>query len=92
MTSDDREPTPPSATVPDALPPDPAAYDSERAAHARARGLAAPYIAGGGDPEPAVGQAEERRYGRLLLWMVAVIVFGGFVLGFIGMLVGGPAT
>ena len=33
------------------LPPDPEAYDSPRAAQARARGLAAPYIAGGHDPD-----------------------------------------
>ena len=79
---------------PAALPPDPAAYDSERAVHARARGLPAPYIAGGNDPDPSTGLAEERRYGRLLVWMIAVIVLGGFVLGFIGLLVsgGGPAT
>lgn len=63
------------------LPPDPAAYDSPRAAAARARGLAAPYIAGGRDPDPDAGLREERFYGRILLVMVAVIVLGGFVLG-----------
>jgi hypothetical protein len=63
------------------LQPDPAAYDSERNALARARGLAAPYIAGGRDPEPEAGRREERFYLRLLLVMVAVIVIGGFVLG-----------
>jgi hypothetical protein len=36
---------------PQPLPPDPDAYDSPRAAQARARGLAAPYIAGGEDPD-----------------------------------------
>ncbi len=66
---------------PDQLPPDPAAYDSPRAAAARARGLAAPYIAGGRDPDPDAGLREERFYGRILLVMVAVIVLGGFVLG-----------
>ena len=60
-----------------ALPPDPEAYDSERNAHARARGLAAPYIAGGRDPDPEPGRREERFYGRLLLIMVAVIVASG---------------
>lgn len=65
------------------LPPDPEAYDSVRAQHARARGLAAPYIAGGRDPDPDAGRREERFYGRLLLFMVLVLVFGGFVVGFI---------
>jgi hypothetical protein len=73
---------------PDALPPDPAAYDSERNALARARGLAAPYIAGGRDPDPATGHREERFYGRLLLAMVIVIVLGGFVLGIITNVIG----
>lgn len=65
------------------LPPDPTAYDSERNAAARARGLAAPYIAGGRDPEPDEGRRQERFYGRLLLIMIVVIVAGGFVLGII---------
>jgi hypothetical protein len=72
----------------DVLPPDPAAYDSERNALARARGLAAPYIAGGRDPDPESGHREERYYGRLLLLMVAAIVLAGFVLGIIANLVG----
>jgi hypothetical protein len=71
-----------------ALPPDPEAYDSERNAHARARGLAAPYIAGGRDPEPETGRREERFYGKLLLAMVGLIVFGGFALGIISSLLG----
>jgi hypothetical protein len=70
------------------LPPDADAYDSERNAHARARGLAAPYIAGGRDPEPEVGRKEERFYGRLLLAMVGLIVLGGFALGIISNLLG----
>lgn len=65
------------------LPPDPEAYDSVRAQHARARGLAAPYIAGGRDPDPDAGRREERFYGRLLVIMVLVVVFGGFVVGVI---------
>jgi hypothetical protein len=75
------------------LPPDPEAYDSDRARIARARGLAAPYIAGGRDPEPAAGRREERFYGRLLLIMIAVIVLGGFVVGIVAVLLGiaGPA-
>lgn len=70
------EPTPTTT-----LPPDPEAYDSVRAQHARARGLAAPYIAGGRDPEPQTGLREERFYGRLLLVMVVSVVLGGFVIG-----------
>jgi hypothetical protein len=72
----------------DSLPPDPAAYDSPRAERARAKGLKAPYIAGGRDPDPAAGRAEERRLGRLLLLMVIVIVASGFVLGTIVALLG----
>ena len=68
---------------PTQLPADPEAYDSVRAQHARARGLAAPYIAGGRDPEPEVGRREERFYGRLLLAMVAFLILGGFVIGFV---------
>jgi hypothetical protein len=70
------------------LPPDPAAYDSPRAERARAKGLKAPYIAGGQDPDPAAGRAEERRLGRLLVLMVAVIVASGFVIGTIVALLG----
>lgn len=70
------------------LPPDPAAYDSARAQQARARGLAAPYIPGGRDPDPEPGRREERFYGRLLLAMVVVIAFGAFVLGIIANLLG----
>jgi hypothetical protein len=69
--------------APEPLPPDPEAYDSPRAAAARARGLSAPYIAGGRDPDPGAGSREERFYLGLLLAMVAVIVLGGFVLGII---------
>ena len=41
----------------------------------------APYIAGGEDPDPEAALAVDRRYGRLLLWMVIVIVLAGFVIG-----------
>ena len=70
------------------LPPDPEAYDTERSAHARARGLAAPYIAGGRDPNPEVGRGEERFYLRLLLAMVALIIIAGFVVGIAANLLG----
>jgi hypothetical protein len=79
-------PTPPDTDTP--LLPDPEAYDTERNAHARARGLAAPYIAGGRDPQPEVGRNEDRFYGRLLLVMVGLIVLGGFLLGIIANLLG----
>ena len=68
-------------TVPGPLPPDPAEYDSARAQIARAKGLEAPYIAGGQDPDPQAGLEEERHYGKLLLWMVLALMFGGFVIG-----------
>jgi hypothetical protein len=70
------------------LPADPEAYDSPRGVQARARGLAAPYIAGGTDPDPETGRREERRYLVLLLVMVVVIVLSGFVLGYLAQIVG----
>lgn len=63
------------------LPPDPVLYDSPRAQRAREKGLEAPYIAGGDDPDIGTALAEERRYGRLLVWMVVAIVAAGFVIG-----------
>jgi hypothetical protein len=71
--------------VPDSvqLPPDPTAYDSPRNAIARNKGLEAPYIVGGEDPDPATGLAEERKLLRWLIWMVAGLVFGGFILGIV---------
>jgi hypothetical protein len=62
-------------------PADPGQYDSPRARIARAKGLEAPYIAGGRDPDPERGLLEQRRYGRLLLAMVLGLMFGGFVIG-----------
>jgi hypothetical protein len=69
------------------LPPDPDSFDEVRNEHARKRGLAAPYIAGGRDPDPEAGRAEERRYLRLLLIMVVVIVLSGFILGILANLI-----
>ena len=71
------------------LPPDPDAYDSPRASQARARGLNAPYIAGGLDPDPEAGRREERRYLRILIAVIVVVVLSGFVLGYIQQLLGG---
>ena len=66
---------------PPALPADPVEYDSNRARIARAKGLDAPYIAGGRDPDPEPGLREERYYGRLLVFMVVTLILAGFVLG-----------
>lgn len=63
------------------LPPRPDLYDSPRAERARAKGLDAPYIAGGEDPEPEAALEVDRKYGRLLLFMVITIVLAGFVIG-----------
>ena len=78
-------PAPPAAR---AIPPDPAAYDTERAAAARRRGLPAPYVPGGHDPDPNAAEREERRWLRLLIVMVVVIVSAGFILGFLASLLG----
>jgi hypothetical protein len=64
-------------------PPDPDKYDDPRAELARARGLDAPYIAGGEDPEPEAAQREDRFYGRLLVIMAVAIILGGFILGIV---------
>jgi hypothetical protein len=80
-----------NAHVPDQpkeLPPDPDAYDSPRATQARARGLNAPYIAGGEDPDPDATRRIERPYVLLLIAMTVVVVLGGFVLGVIQNLLG----
>lgn len=90
-------PTPPAETPPGEapapfpagpgqLPPDPAAYDSERNARARQKGLPQPYIAGGTDPEIRETLERESRFVRLLVLMVAAIIALGFVLGTIGIL------
>jgi hypothetical protein len=80
--------TAPGATP---LPPDPEAYDSPRAVQARARGLSAPYIPGGEDPDPEGTRRRERRYVRWLIAMVVVVVLGGFLLGIVAKLLGFPA-
>jgi hypothetical protein len=86
-----REPAPePEVPRAPSLPPDPDAYDSPRAAQARARGLAAPYIAGGEDPDLAQTHRTERRYMRLLIAMIVVVVLAGFVLGIVASLLGMP--
>lgn len=81
--------TPRDDSAPGGLPPDPDKYDSPRAELARARGLEAPYIPGGEDPEPEAARREDRFYGRILVIMVVVIVLGGFVLGILTTLLRG---
>lgn len=70
------------------IPPDPQAYDTERSAAARKRGLSTPYIPGGRDPDQAGADAQDRRYLRILVAMVLIIVFAGFVLGMLALLAG----
>ncbi len=72
----------------DPLPPDPDAYDSPRATQARARGLSAPYIAGGLDPDLEATKGRERRYVRLLIAMIVILILAGFVLGIVAKLLG----
>jgi hypothetical protein len=73
----------------DELTPDPEAFDSARSTRARARGLSAPYIAGGRDPQPEVARREERYYLRILVIMVVAVIVAGFVLGFLADALGG---
>lgn len=70
------------------LPPDPEKYDEPRNVAARRRGLEAPYIAGGEDPELPATLRRERRDVRLLVVMVVGVVLLGFVLGIIGAVIG----
>jgi len=62
---------------------------TERSEHARARGLPGLSIAGGEDPDLNETVARERPYLQALIAMVVVIIAGGFLLGLIGMVVGG---
>jgi hypothetical protein len=71
-----------------ALVPDPDKYDSPRAVRARAKGLPGPYIAGGDDPDIGAALEVDRRYGRLLVYMVLTIVSAGFIIGTIIALIG----
>ncbi|HYM84912.1 MAG TPA: hypothetical protein VEY67_12260 [Candidatus Dormibacteraeota bacterium] len=68
----------------------PAAAVSERNAQARAKGLPGLVIEGGADVAGDARRRAERRYLRLLVIMVIAIVLAGFVLGFVGLLIGGP--
>ncbi len=87
MTEAAPSPAPESAP----LPPDPVQYDAVRNEHARRRGLPQAYIAGGNDPALRETLRRERRYVRMLVWMVVVIVAMGFVLGILSVLITGSA-
>jgi hypothetical protein len=82
MTADATEPR--THDDADRLPADPVKYDTPRNAAARKRGLDAPYIAGGEDPDMAATLRRERRDLRLLIGMAVGVVLLGFVLGIIG--------
>lgn len=88
----DRQSAEPSEETPATAPAPriPAAALADRNALARRKGMPGLVITGGEDPDPEAGRREERRYLRLLLVMVAIIVLGGFILGFIGLFIGGP--
>ncbi len=83
MTDASRPPRP-------SLPPDPERFDEPRNEAARRRGLDAPYIAGGDDPELEQTLRTERRYLRILVAMAVIVVLSGFVLGFLGALLAKP--
>jgi hypothetical protein len=78
-----------AVTEPLAAPP-PVDPDDPRHAIARAKGLEQPVITGGEDPDPGPALEVDRRYGRLLVAMVVVIVASGFVIG-IALALVGPA-
>ena len=83
---------PMTASTPTPLPPDPGAVRRAAQRDARRKGLEQPYIAGGEDPEIEETLRRERPYVQILIWMVVVIIAMGFVLGFIGAILGGPAA
>jgi hypothetical protein len=72
-----------------ALPADPRRYDAPRNVRAREKGLEAPYIAGGDDPELTETLRRERRLVRVLEAMAVTI--DGFVLGILDVLISAAA-
>lgn len=64
---------------------------TERELAARRRGLASAYIPGGDDPEMAETHRRERRYVRLLIAMIVIIVGVGMFVTILGIIVAGPA-
>lgn len=87
MTDPNPAPAPAPPSPAPSLPPDPAKYDAPRNVAARSRGLAAPYIAGGEDPDLAETLRRERRDLRLLIGMAVGLVLLGFVLGIVALVV-----
>ena len=59
---------------------------TERSIAARARGLEAPYIPGGEDPDLEATIVRERRLTRWLVGMVLAIVVGGFLISITGLI------
>ncbi|TMG25959.1 MAG: hypothetical protein E6H96_01735 [Chloroflexi bacterium] len=61
---------------------------TERDQAARARGLAAPYLPGGRDPDPEGTRRQERRYILLLVGMVVLIVGTSILLTVVAIMAG----
>jgi hypothetical protein len=78
----------PSGERPPDDPAEPTPEPTERDLAARARGLSAPYLPGGRDPDPEATQRQERRYLLALIGMVALIVGTSIVLTIIGIMAG----
>ena len=62
---------------------------SPRAQLARARGLSAPYIPGGTDPDAAETAVRERPYMNLLIAMVVAIVGSALLVSIAGLILTG---
>jgi hypothetical protein len=62
---------------------------TERELAARARGLASAYIDGGEDPDIEETRRREAKYWRLLIGMIVIIVGGGLLVTFVGIIVAG---
>jgi hypothetical protein len=62
---------------------------TERELAARARGLDSAYIDGGEDPDIEETRRREAKYWRLLIGMIVVIVGGGLLVTFVGIIVAG---
>lgn len=81
---DERRPVTPAPNTMSAE--DYARATTERNIAARARGLNAPYIPGGEDPDLEATVIKERRLTRLLVGMVLAIVVGGFLISITGLI------
>jgi hypothetical protein len=65
---------------------------TERELAARARGLSSAYIEGGDDPDLEATIRRERKYMRLLIAMVVVIVGGGLLVSLVGLIMSAGAS